>query len=94
MDTGRLALVTQIVEHDAVGLGSDLFQTKGDRGLAIQPGSPIGIQLRAAAMNLPALAAALEARVRGVEVEKRVQIAGPARIQPVDHHGNSVKIFG
>ena len=34
------------------------------------------------------------ARVCGVEVEKRFQIAGPARIQPVDHHGNPVKVFG
>ena len=52
MDADRLAFITAIVEHDAVGLGRDLFEAKGDRGLAVQPGPPVGIQFGPAAMNL------------------------------------------
>jgi hypothetical protein len=92
-DADRLALVTPVVEHDAVGLGHDLLEAKGKRVRTIQPRPPVGIQFRSTAMNLHAVAVALEARVRGVEVEKRGQIARPARIQPIDHNGNSVKIF-
>lgn len=48
VNADRLALITAIVEHDAVGLGRDLFEAEGDRGLSVQPGPPVGIQLGAA----------------------------------------------
>ena len=94
MDADRLAFKASVIKQDAISLGPDLFEAEGDRGLAVQPGPPVGIQLGPAAMNLHALAAAFEPRVLGVEVEKRIQIAGPACIQPVHHNGNAVKIFG
>ena len=93
-DADRLALIAAIVEHDAVFRGRNLFEAEGDRRLAVQPGPPVGIQFGAAAMNLQGVALAFEARVRGVEVEKRAEIGGPARIEPVHHDGNSVKVLG
>jgi hypothetical protein len=44
--------------------------------------------------NLRAVARALELGFLCIEVEKRVEITRPARIEPVDYHANPVKVLG
>lgn len=94
MDTHRPALVAAVVEHDAVSHGGDRVEVEGDRRRAVQPRPPVGIEFSPAPKHFRAVALALEASFLCIEVEKRIEITRPARIQPVDHHGNPVKIFG
>jgi hypothetical protein len=94
MDADRLAFITAIVEYDTIDLRPDLFEAEGDRGLTVQPGPPVGIQLGPSPMNRDAVAVALHARVFVIEVEQRVQIAGPAGVEPVDDDGYPVKVVG
>src|SRR5207237_1496538 len=86
-DADRLALVAQIIEHDAFAGRGDFLQAKGIRQESLEPRTPIGFQRRPALIDLHAIASAFQARVVRVQIHQRRKIALPARVQPVDDNG-------
>jgi hypothetical protein len=92
-DARGLAIEIQIVESNTVGRRSNLLQAKCGRHWIVQPRAPIGFQSRSAFVKLhTTLALTFEAGIRRVEVQQRLQIARPARIQPIHDNGYLIEI--
>jgi hypothetical protein len=92
-DARRRAVEIQIVESNSVGRWSNLLQPKSGWHEIIQPRAPIGFQSRSAFVKLhTTLALTFAAAIRRVEVQQRLQIALPARIQPIHDDGYLIEI--
>ena len=91
-DANGLALVTQIIEHDAVGGRRDFLQPERGRHDRIEPRPPVGFKFGAAFAESDLVATALKLRVISVEIEQRRKIALPARVQPIDHQSYLIEI--
>ena len=92
-DADRLALVAQIIEHDALGGRRDFLQSESGGGERIEARPPVGFEFGAAFAHLCFAASAFERRIIGIEVEQCREVALPARVQPVDYQGYLIEII-
>jgi hypothetical protein len=88
----RLALKIQVIERNAIGGRRDLLQAKSRRHERLELRPPIGGQRRQPLVTLRATAVAFDACVFGIQSEQRLEIALPARIQPINDYRYLVEI--
>jgi hypothetical protein len=92
-DADRFAVTIQIVERDAFGRRRDFLQPERGRRERLKPRPPIGFECRSARVLARAVASAFKARVLCVKLQKRFEIAAPARVEPVNDKGYLIEIF-
>jgi hypothetical protein len=92
-DTDRLSFKIQIIERDAFGRRRDLLQPEGGRRERLKTRPPIGFQRSSARMVAHAIALAFKPRTRCIKIQKRFEIAAPARVEPVNDNGHLIEIF-
>ena len=86
------AFVAHIIKLNPVRRRFDFFQPERVWSETVEPRSPIGCQGRPTRVHRGAIASALQAGFRRVEIPQRVKIAPPACVQPIYNNGNLVKI--
>ncbi len=92
-DADRFAFIVQIVERDAFGRRRDLLQPERGRRERLKPRPPIGFERRSTRVLARAVASAFKAGALCVKLQKRFEIAAPARVEPVNDNGYLIEIF-
>ena len=89
----RQAFMAHVIKLNAVRRRLNFLQAEGVGRKAVEPRPPIGGQARPALAHCGAIAMAFEAGLWRVEIQQRLEIAPPARIEPIHNDGDLVEII-
>lgn len=92
-DADGFAFVTYVVELDPAGARSDLLKRKGIGRNGIELGPPIFLQLAPAPAEVPLVAFTPKACILRIQIEKRLDIAVAAGVEPVDDDGHLIEVL-
>jgi hypothetical protein len=89
----RQAFMVHVVKLNTIRRRLDFLQPECIGRNAVKPPSPIGCQSCPALVHRAAIAPAFQAGARRVQIQQRIDIATPARVEPIHDDGDLVEIM-